>query len=158
MNEHNRPLEAEREFVEEFALFFEGAGLTRMAGRIFAWLLICEPPQQSIGQLVEALGVSKSAISTSLRFLTQPGFVERFSPVGQRSDVFHVTPGIWKQLWEARMAQLGGYRKLAERGLAVLDGEPPERRQRLEDMRSMYAFAEEVLPTMFERWETEGKK
>ena len=158
MSEHHRPSEAERKFVEEFALLIQQAGLTRMAGRILAWLLICEPPQQSIGQMAESLSASKSAISTSLRFLIQPGLVEILSPVGQRRDVFVIKPGIWRKLTEAYLAQLSIMRQLAERGLALLEDEPPERLQRLEGMRSMFAFAEDVLPELLERWEAEEKK
>jgi hypothetical protein len=40
----------------------------------------------------------------------------------------------------------------ADHGLQVLDGEPPERRQRLERMRRLYAFLEREMPKLLERF------
>ena len=45
----------QQHFVEEVGLLFEHAGLPRMAGRILGWLLICDPPHQSPGELAEVL-------------------------------------------------------------------------------------------------------
>jgi hypothetical protein len=42
------PTEEEREFIERSGLFYEAAGGPRTAGRILGWLLICDPPHQSI--------------------------------------------------------------------------------------------------------------
>ena len=44
---------SEQWFVEEAGIVFEQTGLPRMAGRIFGWLLICDPPHQSTDQLAE---------------------------------------------------------------------------------------------------------
>ena len=67
----------EAEFVDRMGLFFELLGATRTMGRIYGWLLICDPPQQSLGQLAEALSVSKASISTVARQLLEGGMVER---------------------------------------------------------------------------------
>ncbi|GAA1644101.1 hypothetical protein GCM10009733_046480 [Nonomuraea maheshkhaliensis] len=42
------PADDKREFVDHFGLFFETAGGNRTAGRMFGWLLISDPPHQSI--------------------------------------------------------------------------------------------------------------
>jgi DNA-binding transcriptional regulator GbsR (MarR family) len=47
------PLKA---WVEETALLFEGLGLPRMAGRVLAWLLVADPPEQTLKEMGEALG------------------------------------------------------------------------------------------------------
>ena len=36
----------ERNFVEDVGVVFEKTGLPRMAGRMFGWLLISDPPYQ----------------------------------------------------------------------------------------------------------------
>ena len=59
--------EQQQQFVEECGLYFEGIGLTRMAGRIIGWLLISDPPHQTQGDLVEVLQASKSSISVALK-------------------------------------------------------------------------------------------
>jgi DNA-binding transcriptional regulator GbsR (MarR family) len=51
----------EQEFVEACGLYFESAGLTRIAGKVIEWLLICDPPHRLQSDLVAALQASKSA-------------------------------------------------------------------------------------------------
>ena len=49
-------------FAEEVGLFFERSGMTRMAGRILGWLLVCDPPHQTLNDLAEALGRYASGV------------------------------------------------------------------------------------------------
>ncbi|MFQ3629252.1 MAG: MarR family transcriptional regulator, partial [Cyanobacteriota bacterium] len=75
-------------FVEEVGLMFELIGLPRMAGRIFGWLLISQPPHQSSGELAEVLQASKGSISSMTRLLIQLGLIERLPLPGDRRDFF----------------------------------------------------------------------
>lgn len=143
----------EKHFIEESGLLFEMVGLPRMAGRIFGWLLISDPPHQSPGELVDVLQASKGSISTTTRLLVQIGLIERISLPGQRRDYFQIKPNAWSQLTKQRLAQITAFRKLAERGLELLDGGDPQLQQRLEEMRDMHAFCEQELPMMIARWE-----
>lgn len=148
-----QPQFAEKHFIEESGILFEMVGLPRMAGRIFGWLLISDPPYQSPGELAEVLQASKGSISTITRLLMQIGLIERMSLPGQRRDYFRIKPDAWSQLTRQRMAQITAFRQLAERGLQLMTGQEAERQQRLEEMRDMHAFCEQELPKMLERWE-----
>ncbi|MFC1900460.1 GbsR/MarR family transcriptional regulator, partial [Chloroflexota bacterium] len=64
-------------FAEECGLISEQTGLPRMAGRIFGWLIVAEPPYQSVDQIGKALLASKGSISTSTRLLIQHGLISR---------------------------------------------------------------------------------
>ena len=143
----------EKHFVEESGILFEMVGLPRMAGRIFGWLLISNPPHQSPGELAEVLQASKGSISTTTRLLIQIGLIERISLPGQRRDYFQIKPDAWSQLTRQRVAQMTAFRQLAERGLQLMAGQETELQQRLEEMRDMHAFCEQELPKMLERWE-----
>jgi DNA-binding transcriptional regulator GbsR (MarR family) len=144
-----------RRFVEEVGLLFELSGMPRMAGRILGWLLIAEPPHQSLSQLAEALQASKGSISTMSRLLIQAGIVDRISLPGDRRDYFCIKLGAWTELIQQKTAQIKAVREIAERGLGLLEGEPDERRQRLEEMRNFHAFFEGELPRLVQRWERE---
>jgi DNA-binding transcriptional regulator GbsR (MarR family) len=144
--------EREKHFIEEFGLLFDQMGLPRTAGRIMAWLLVCEPPHQTMDELTEALGVSKSAISTTVRMLIQIRLVERISLPGERKDHYRISDDAWTNAWHARMAQVVVMRQVAERGLSLLPEGNPARRKRLETMRDMYAFFERELPLLLDRW------
>ena len=87
---NNRQQEA-KNFVEEVGIAFEQTGLPRMAGRVFGWLLISDPPYQSSTELAEALMASKGSISTTTRLLIQLGLAERFVIPGERHDNFRAT-------------------------------------------------------------------
>ncbi len=140
-------------FVEDVGLSFEMVGLPRMAGRIFGWLLLSDPPHQSPGELADVLQASKGSISTMTRLLVQIGLIERISLPGQRRDYFRIKPHAWTELTKQRMAQITAFRQLAERGLELLEGENPQLRDRLIEMRDMHAFLEQELPALIQRWE-----
>ncbi len=145
---------AEREhYVEDMGVLFEETGLPPMVGRIMGWLLICAPPEQSAGDLSRALRASKGSISTGLRLLLQRGVIERIGMPGQRSKLYRIRPGTWQRLMNSRMATLTHYRKMAERGLRLVQAEPPEIRQRLEDFLDLYKFFEEQMPALLRRYE-----
>jgi DNA-binding transcriptional regulator GbsR (MarR family) len=145
-------------FVEEVGLMFELVGLPRMSGRIFGWLLISNPPQQSHGELAEVLQASKGSISTMTRLLIQIGLIERVSLPGERRDYFQIKPNAWSQMTKQRMAQITAFRQLAEKGLDLLKDTPLPLQQRLQEMRDIHAFLEREMPLLDERWELEQKQ
>lgn len=142
-----------QQFVEEVGLYFERVGLTRMEGRVIGWLLICDPPQQSMGDLVEALGASKSSISVALRTLTTLYLIEKISVPGERRDYYKASPDMWNCSYRARIHQLTELSELAERGIDLLADEPPEQRRRLDLMRDHNRFMEQEFPKLLARWD-----
>jgi DNA-binding MarR family transcriptional regulator len=153
-----KPTTAEQVYIEEFGLYWEEMGLPRMTGRILAWLLICDPPQQTMTDLTEALQASKSSISTATRMLIQFGFMERVSMPGERRDYYRLLPHLWSRVLGEKQNQFTLFLQLAERGLALLDGADPQRRERLEEMHDLYAFMDREYPALLERWRTERQK
>lgn len=149
--------DALHDFVEEFALAYEAVGIPRVAGRILGWLMVCDPPEQTASQLVATLGVSKASTSTMTRLLTQMHLIEKVPKRGSRSDFFRIRPGIWTERVKSGLASLVIYKKLAEKGLQLLESAPPERSERLLEMHQIYSFFEEELKGMFERLEQRRK-
>jgi DNA-binding transcriptional regulator GbsR (MarR family) len=62
--------------------FAEHYGLPPIAGRILGWLMICETPEQSAGEIAAAIGASRASLTTNMRFLTASGFVRRLTRPG----------------------------------------------------------------------------
>jgi DNA-binding transcriptional regulator GbsR (MarR family) len=147
----------QQQFIEAVGLSFEQAGLPRMAGRILGWLLICDPPHQSPGELTEVLQASKGSISSMTRLLEQLGLIDRLSLPGERRDYFRIRNESWTALFRRRMELVSTFRQLADQGLALLSEQTPEQRRRLEEMRDMYAFFEYEVPRLLERWEQERR-
>ena len=142
-------------FIEEFGLFVEGAGLPRMAGRILGWLLICDPPEQTMQDLTHALQASKSSISTMTRLLIQFRMVERVSLPGKRRDYYRVPPDFWERWLEESVSKVAEFRKMAARGLDLLHDEPASRRQRLQAMHDVYLLLEQAYPRMVAEWKAQ---
>lgn len=141
-----------REWVEELASQLERDGLPRMAGRIFAWLLVCEPAEQSMEDLAGALQGSKASMSTMTRLLANAGLVERVRRPGARRDVFRVREGSWDAYWQAQMARLRQTTACIGRGAALLARRPAPARARIEGVLQQYRFLEGALPMLSDRW------
>jgi DNA-binding transcriptional regulator GbsR (MarR family) len=143
----------QQQFVEDCGLYFEGIGLTRIAGRIIGWLLICDPPHQQQSELVEALEASKSSISVALKDLTTLYLVERFALPGDRGTYYRTSKDMWTRSFRARMHQVTQLKELSQRGLDALEDESPERRQRLGIMHDINAFLESEFPKLLDQWD-----
>ena len=79
---------AQSAFIEEMGQFLGGYGMTPMAGRMWGWLLLCDPPEQTAAQIAEALQASRGAISGTARILTSAGFIRRTTRPGDRREYF----------------------------------------------------------------------
>lgn len=129
----------EAEFVDRLGLFFELLGATRTMGRVYGWLLICDPPQQSLTQLTEDLSVSKASISTVARQLLDGGMVERL-PSSNRQHLYRVTPGGFTSVLKTQLSLMRLGIEPAEFALSVLAEDRAEQRQRVEDFRDFCEF------------------
>ncbi|CAN5795717.1 MarR family transcriptional regulator [soil metagenome] len=142
----------QQQFIESFGLFAEGVGLPRMAGRILACLLICDPPEQTMHDLTVALQASKSSISTMTRLLIGFRMVERVALPGERRDYYRVPPDFWERWLEDSVNKIAAFRQMAASGLALLEHESPERRKRLQTMHDVYWLLEEAYPKLVAQW------
>jgi DNA-binding transcriptional regulator GbsR (MarR family) len=148
----NYQVEAQH-FVEDVGLIFERLGMSRIAGKILGWLLISNPPHQTMRDLEEALQVSKASISNNSRILAQMGIIERISLPGHRRDHYRIRSGAWLEITRWRANQIRQFRELAERGLNLLDGEEPTLSDRLQEMHTIYSFFEREFPPLMSRLE-----
>jgi len=148
----------EKHFIEDFGLLFEESGHPRMAGRILGCLLISDPPYLSTTELADILQASKGSLSTMTRFLLQMGLIERVGLPGHRRDYFQIKSGAWTQLVRHAVYELSALRKLAERGLELMEAQDSELKQRLQEARDLFSYMEREYPLLIERWEKEHKK
>ena len=145
-------------FIEELGVQFElEAVAPRMFGRVLAWLLVSDPPEQSAAELADALQASKGSISTATRVLLRIGLVERVRNRGERFDRFRAQPAAWDEvLW--RSDQFERPRQVLRIGLDALADEPAARRARLEEMESIYAWWAERIPKLHEEYLAERRE
>jgi hypothetical protein len=145
------------EFIEEMGMFFERTGFPRMAGRIWGWLLVCDPPEQTAAQIAEALQASRGSISTMTRLLEIWG-VERIGVSGKRSGCYRIKAGSFVKLLHTEAGMFSEMRRLAERGLKSLQDEPVEVGERLREGRDLFAFVEKEYPLLIEKWKEQRQE
>ncbi|MCB0533229.1 MAG: hypothetical protein H6574_14195 [Lewinellaceae bacterium] len=88
-------MERVREKVEQMGVFFERSGLAPLTGRVFAYLLVCEPPHKDFFAIQEFLQASKSAVSNALATLTSEGMVDYITFSGDRRRYFRINTTGW---------------------------------------------------------------
>ena len=138
----------ETQFVEEMGQFLGSIGMTPMAGRMWGYLLICEPPEQTAAQISEALHASRGAISGTARLLAGPGLIRRSTRPGDRREYFSAPPEALDSMLASAGAIYRQMREIAERGLAATAARPPEARARLQEFHDVMTFVEQEVPRL----------
>jgi hypothetical protein len=145
-------------FVERFGVAAESYGWPRIAGKMLAFLLVCEPAEQSLADLQKALLVSKGSVSTMGHFLLERGFIERCSRRGDRQLYVRIAPGVWGRLLSRALASVGGFQALAQEALGLREGAVPSVRARAEEMAEFYGWWAAEAPALLARWEAHRRE
>ncbi|MBT2509389.1 hypothetical protein J7I98_26620 [Streptomyces sp. ISL-98] len=114
-------------------------GFPPMAGRLLGYLFVCDPPQQSIDELSEALLASRSAITGAVKLLENYRMARRTRVAGERVDRVSLNP-VSQQPQNFDSAIHEEHAALFREGLALLADAPPERRGPLEEMVALAEF------------------
>jgi len=141
-----------RSYAESWGVLFEQEGLPRTSGRIWGWLLVCSPGNQSVQQLCDALQVTKGSISTNTRLLERAGLIRRMGVSGSKQTHYRVRSGAFEALLQEKLGATLQWLGLADQGLGLLEAAPPERARRLQDLREFYAFIEKEQRGILKRW------
>ena len=131
----------------------EGLGMPRAHGKLLAWLLICDPPQQSSADLAAALDLSAGSISTGIRMLENSRLVRRVAVPGKRGKIYELSEkGMTLAVQDNRLRL---FRELMDRGLALVGDDRAPRARRLRRTRDFYAFMEREIPALITRFEAD---
>src|SRR5215831_6923581 len=140
-------------FIERFGVAAEAAGWTRIAGKMLAYLIICQPSEQAPPDLQEALMISKASVSTVGQFLLELGFIERCSRPGDRKTYLRVAPGVWGRLLARQLGGVARFEQLAEDARKLVGGKEPAARARAEEMAMFYRWWAAEAPGLIARWD-----
>ncbi|MBV9466431.1 MAG: MarR family transcriptional regulator [Solirubrobacterales bacterium] len=147
------PIDAELTFADHFGRFYARRyGFPPMIGRLIGYLAVCDPPEQSINELADALLASRSAIANAIKSLEAMRLVTRTRAAGERMDRVRIdtdspnATGLDSSEYEE-------LRELVREGLQVLEDEPVERRAVLLEMSAFADFLLEWIPRMRKGWE-----
>ena len=150
------PLDAHRydAFIDGFAHLMQmQRGVPLVGGRIFAYLLVCEPSEQTAAQIADGVGASLGTVSSMTRLLLSARLIERVRRRGERSAVYLISPDAMSSITRATLEATRTAREMTERGLALMADRPPVARARLQDLRDVYLIFEQSIPALLEGWE-----
>jgi DNA-binding MarR family transcriptional regulator len=143
---------AELIFADRAGLFYaRGYRIPPVAGRLVGYLAVCDPPEQTVADLAEALLASRSAITGAVKLLESFRAVRRTRAAGDRVDHVSLDPagleprGFAPAVYQEMAA-------LAREGLALLQDAPPDRRAVLEDVAALGDFLGARMPALYEEW------
>jgi hypothetical protein len=142
---------AERQYVEEFGTVATGMGLPPAYAKLMGWLIICDPPRQSVSEIADALGQSKGSVSTGARLLENTGLIRRVAFPGRRGTFYELDPEALIRVTEEGL-NFRTFRDLLDRGLRLLGDEHGPRAERLRRTRDFYAFIEREVPKLMARF------
>lgn len=150
----------ESQFVEEMGQFLAGLGMTPMAGRMWGYLLICEPVEQTAAEVADALQASRGAISGTAKLLATSGLVRRATKPGDRREYFSAPPEGLDLLLGSAAAIYRQLRVIAAGGLEAIAARSAESKARLQEFHDVLAFVEREVPRVIAQYlreRNEGK-
>ncbi|MEV3935276.1 transcriptional regulator [Glycomyces sp. NPDC049804] len=132
------------EWVERVAQFLAADGVPPIAGRVLGWLMICDPPEQSAGQISDAIGASRASLTTNFRVLMAMGFVTKRTRPGERTAYYRLQDGAWEAVVRRQVASLTAFREVAAEGLTLVGTDSP-RADRIREAHAVFDWMARVF-------------
>ncbi len=146
------PSDAELTFADHAGRFYSRRyGMAPMVGRLVGYLAVCDPREQSIGELAEALLASRSAITGAVNSLESLGVIRRYRPAGERSDRVCIDISSPRAMG-FDVSEYREQHELAQEGLRLLGDAPAERKQILLAWSAFASWLVERLPALEQEW------
>ena len=146
------PTDGEITFADHAGRFYSRRyGMAPMVGRLLGYLAVCDPHEQSIAELADALLASRSAIAGAVSSLETLGLVRRSRSAGERMDRVCVDMSS-RRATGFDLTEYEEQGELAREGLRLLAGTPLERRASLLEWAAFADFLVERLPVLEQEW------
>lgn len=143
--------------IEDTALLFEQTGMTRMAGRIFGYLLICDRDAVSFDQIRHVLQASKGSISTNLKQLQQTGLIEQTTYTGDRKTYYRASRVHIGDITASRLNLMEKFAELFSKA-RELKSRDDDVSEWLRETAVFYKWMEQKMEEMMAEWETEKEE
>jgi DNA-binding transcriptional regulator GbsR (MarR family) len=141
-------------FIEAMARVL-AAGMPPMAGRMWAYLAICEPPERTAAEIAQRLQASRGSISTMAQLLEHIGLIRRGTKPGDRREYFSIPADAARTLIEKNADQMRSARHVLDAGLALTADRSADSQARLRSLRDVYAFFEREWPALLDKYQLE---
>jgi DNA-binding transcriptional regulator GbsR (MarR family) len=145
----------EEAFIDRWSRILASEGLPPVAGRLWAWLLVCEPPEQSVEQIAEAIGASRGAISGAVRMLEPSGLIVRIKRRADRREYWRTSPDAVIHSLEAKARATRPSLQALDDVIEALRDRPDESLARLREAQHLYTMLLRMFPQLIEQFRVE---
>ncbi|WP_188197383.1 GbsR/MarR family transcriptional regulator [Nonomuraea sp. SYSU D8015] len=132
------------EWVERVAMYLARDGVPPIAGRVLGWLMICDPPEQSAGQISTAIGASRASLTSSLRLLTSMKFLTWRTRPGERTVYYRMAEDAWAVVVRRQVASIASFMDITHDGVDLV-GADEERAARVRQAHATFEWMAKVF-------------
>lgn len=149
--------EEKLQYIEEAGIAFELFGMTRMAGRILGYLIICDRESVSFNEIMEALKASKGSISGTTKQLMNVGFIEPVSLPGDRKTYYRISNMQVGGILQDRISLYEKFSEVLDKGRRLRKAEDRVADWTLE-VASFYQWLGKEVDQVIKKWEREKEE
>lgn len=155
--EHDEPAEQRLDaWIADLTDHYVQRGWPPITARTLAFLMVCDPPEQSPGQIAEAVQASRGSLTSTLRVLTTAGLIRTVTRPGDRSTYYRVADEAWANSWQQQLANLQAFADLVHDGMEIL-GEDSPRAARVRNAYELYSFFIQQSEPLWKQWQERQK-
>ena len=132
------------EWVERVAVYLARDGVPPIAGRVLGWLMVCDPAEQSAGQISEAVGASRASLTSNLRLLTGMGFLTSRTRRGERTVYYRMAEDAWAVVVRRQVAGITSFLDITGDGLELV-GSDDDRATRIRQAHATFEWMATVF-------------
>lgn len=142
------------EYIEETGLMFERLGMTRMAGRVFGYIIVSDDEAVSFDQIRLTLSASKGSISNTMKQLMHIDFIKPVSLSGDRKTYYSIAKPELGSLLKSRINLFVPFAKLMNKGRR-LKSQEDDISDWLLEVSAFYSWVVDELEGVIEKWHRE---
>ena len=147
------PTEDQLKFADELGHYLvREMAFPPVAGRVLGYLTVCDPAEQTINELSDALLASRSAITQAVVLLEGHTLARRTRARGDRVDRVAARLDVLTYERDLDATSYVEQAALIRRGSALLAHDDSGRRQALEELAALNDFLAEKFPLLKEEW------
>lgn len=148
--------EKQKELIERIGVFHEHKGMQPLVGRIIGFLLVHENGAATFDEIVDQLGVSKSAVSNALTFLQAKDRCIYTTRLGDRKRYFSLKANNWREEFEKELLMITQVKEFIDEVLEYKDDHNQDYNCSLKDFSKFLEFFKREVPLLFEKFKKEN--
>lgn len=149
--------EKQKKLIERIGVFYEHKGMQPLVGKIMGLLLVHENAEATFDEIVEILGVSKSAVSNALNFLQAKNYIVYTTKIGERRRFFSLKVKDLKSDLEQELEHIAEIQRFLLEVLSIRPKSTKEFNDRIKDFCDFLEFFRNEIPLLFERFKKTTK-